>query len=49
MNSKEWIKDRGIQQERTQTKKRKYKTLEINDVRKTTNNKWRDRRNLLNY
>ena len=49
MDLRERIKNRGIQQKRTQIRRRKYKTLRTNYTRKTTNDERQNRRNLLNY
>ena len=49
MNPRKWIKNRGIQRERIQTRERKYKISKANYIKKTSNNERKNRRNLLNY
>ena len=49
MNLRKQIRNREIQREKTQTKRRKYKILKTNHTRKTLDNKRRNKENLLNY
>ena len=49
MSPRKWIKNREIEWETTQTRRRKHQNLETNHTRKTLDNKRRNKRNILDY